>query len=66
MQTDLVLIEHSDASRFLAPVLQGVQAEISQVGDGLLSREHGKDTTGFLHPIGTLPHELLHRAPRLQ
>ena len=65
VQKHFVLVKHSDTSRFLAAVLQGVKTEIRQIGNRLLGRQNSKDSARFFHPIGTLSHELLllHRAP---
>ena len=55
VEAHLVLgIKHSDAGRFLAAVLQGVQAEIGEVGHGLIPGQDGVDAAGFLGLVGTL------------
>ena len=66
MQADLAFVEHGDARRFLAAMLQGIQAEVGEVGDRLFPCENSKDAAGLLHAIGTLRLAHVHRAPRLQ
>ena len=47
-------IEHGDAGRFLAAVLQGVETEVGEVGHGLVHRQHGEHTAGLLGLVGPL------------
>ena len=54
VKTHLAFVEHRDASRFLASMLQGIQTEISQVRHRLFPGQNGEDTAGLFHPIGTL------------
>src|SRR5690606_22589052 len=48
---DLLAVADRDAGGLLAAVLQGVDAEVRQLGDVLTGRPHAEDTTGVL---GTL------------
>ena len=41
-------VKHGDPGRFLTPVLQCVETEIGEVGDGLSSSLHSKHTTSLL------------------
>ena len=54
VKANLAFVEHRDASRFLASMLQGIQTEISQVRHRLFPGQNGEDTAGLFHPIGTL------------
>ena len=59
VQANLGPLESRNPSRFLAPVLQGVEAEIGEVGHRLARGQHGKHSTGFFGLIR--PFRLLER-----
>jgi len=49
-------VKDRNTSGFLAAVLQGVQTEIGEVGDGLVLGQYRKDPTGLLRLIRALGH----------
>jgi hypothetical protein len=60
VKAHLALVEHRNASRFLASVLQGIQTEIGQVRHWLFPGKNGEDAAGLFHPIGTLRLQHVH------
>ena len=48
------LVEDGDSCRFLAPVLQGVEAEVGEVGHRLAWGQHGEDTARLLGLVGAV------------
>ena len=49
-------IEHGNARRLLAAVLQGVEAEVGEVGHRLALGQHRKHAAGLLRLVGALRH----------
>ena len=47
---DGLAVAHRDTSRLLPAVLEGVEAEIGEMGDGLTRRVHAEHATGVREP----------------
>ena len=54
VQAHLLPVKDGDARRFLPPVLQGIETEVAEAGHGLIRRQHGEDTAGFLGAVGSV------------
>ena len=60
---DGLAVAHRDAGRLLAPVLQGVEPQVGEVGDALSGRIHAEHATGVTD-LGVVHRFSLPRTPR--
>jgi hypothetical protein len=49
-----ISLEHGDPGRLLTAVLQGVEAEVGEVGHRLIGGQNGEHTAGLFRLVGTL------------
>ena len=61
---DGLAVAHRDAGRLLAPVLEGVEAEVGEVGDGLTGRVHAEHAAGVAD-LGRRSRTSVSHAPRV-